>query len=441
MKRTFSFLSLFITLALSAQHTISGSFSPAEEFKWLIVYELTPGSQKYIADAKVKNGETSISLPADATPGVYRLVYAVPQEEFYIDVLYNGTEDIAFSFSTATDVTFTSSVENKTYRAYKAEILALEQQLADFYTNKNTDTRAYMAIVKELSETQTKYEDRAKIPLTRQFVTANEPYLPYVYEPLHLYLTNRKKSFFSTIDFNSSLLQSSEVLTQKVQAYVFSALPDSVSTPDMMQDAILEAVQVVAPKLDNTPERYQITVWKTLWETAHNAKFYTVSDYIFKTFLEDLAVKNADEQLLDLLNYKTRVRLGSIAPDVVWQEGEETKTLLGMEGDIATKYLMVFWSSTCSHCLKEVPELQKQLKSYKDIVVLAVALEDDTKNWEKEILNFPDFKHAIALGKWQSEYAQLYGIRQTPTYFMLDAEKRFTHFPENLEGVLEQLKE
>ena len=90
MKKLLLILTIFVGLQSTAQHTISGTFSPAKDYKWLIAYRLKPGTQSYIADTAVKNGVFELKIPEKALPGTYRLVYAVPQEQFYFDVIYNG---------------------------------------------------------------------------------------------------------------------------------------------------------------------------------------------------------------------------------------------------------------------------------------------------------------------------------------------------------------
>ena len=72
---------------------------------------------------------------------------------------------------------------------------------------------------------------------------------------------------------------------------------------------------------------------------------------------------------------------------------------------------------------------------------MAVGLEDDETSWNFEIKNLPNFKHALALGKWQSDYAQVFGIKQTPTYFVLDKDKRFIYKPKDDKEVISFLKE
>ena len=97
MKVLISICLLFISLSIQAQGSIAGNFSPSKDFKWLIAYELTPNGERYSIDSAVRDGSFELEMPLTAQAGMYRLVYAVPQDEFYIDVIYNKKEDVKFN--------------------------------------------------------------------------------------------------------------------------------------------------------------------------------------------------------------------------------------------------------------------------------------------------------------------------------------------------------
>lgn len=128
-----------------------------------------------------------------------------------------------------------------------------------------------------------------------------------------------------------------------------------------------------------------------------------------------------------------------MAPEITWTANGIKQTLSTM-GD-AENYLLIFWSSTCSHCLNELPALHKELKKFNAIKVIAVGLEEDDLNWKKVSATLPSFNHAIALGKWESDYAHTFNIQKTPTYFILDSNKRFIAKPESNTEVIAFLNE
>ena len=67
--------------------------------------------------------------------------------------------------------------------------------------------------------------------------------------------------------------------------------------------------------------------------------------------------------------------------------------------------------------------------------VIAVGLEDEPYDWRNTIHDFPEFINVLGLGKWQNEIGKNYGVRATPSYFILDKDKKITAKPEELEDV------
>jgi len=141
---------------------------------------------------------------------------------------------------------------------------------------------------------------------------------------------------------------------------------------------------------------------------------------------------------LEQIEVHNRLRLGAIAPNIKWKKSSDEYELSMLEG--AENYILVFWSSTCSHCLRELPALQNELKNNENVRVVAVGIEDNDITWNQESARLPHFEHAIAIGKWESEYADLYAIDKTPTYFILDKDKKIIAKPENDKEIVEFLE-
>jgi thiol-disulfide isomerase/thioredoxin len=164
----------------------------------------------------------------------------------------------------------------------------------------------------------------------------------------------------------------------------------------------------------------------------------SVQDYTFTNHLKKIAIANGNQKMVDDIESSTRLRIGAKSPEITWESNGKKHALSTMEK--VENYVLIFWSSTCSHCLKELPKLHEELKSYDSLKVLAIGLEDDEINWKKVSASLPNFSHAIALGKWESDYAQTFKIQSTPTYFILDSEKRFIAKPESDKEVVEFLE-
>ena len=210
------------TFWVNAQHTISGNFSPAKDYTWVIAYRLQPGTQDYTADTAVDNGNFSLTIPANSPSGTYRLVYAIPQEEFYFDVIYNGKENIQLAFDTRQGISFAASEENKIYHSYFKEITAVKQEIMDFYSAGKTDKIAYKKLSQKLEDVQTAYEQSTEGMLVQNFVKANRPYIPNEFETTETYWQHKKDDFFKHLDVENPVLQASGFLTNRLTTYVFT---------------------------------------------------------------------------------------------------------------------------------------------------------------------------------------------------------------------------
>ena len=439
LKNPILLLALCLFLQLEAQHSISGKLSPAEDFKWLIAYKLNPTAQNYVADAEVKNGEFTLKIPKNAPTGIYRMVYAVPQDEFYFDLIYNGKEDIKLTFDLQKGLNFTASRENLLFQNYFKEIDALESEIEKLYDQEVIDPQTEADLFKSLQKVQDDYLSRSKNLLVAHFIGANRPYIPTAYEMEHApYLVHKMEHYFDGLNFDDSVLKGSEFLSDKLGDYIFRIFPIAPRNRGEMEHEMQVKVQTVAQVLKNVDLPYQARLMGDLWDMAARYNFDATADYIYENHLQDLARETQNIKLIDKIETYNRLRPGAIAPEVSWEEGGITKKLDDLSG--YKYYVLVFWSSSCSHCLNELPKLQQDLKRIPDAKVIAIGLEDEQANWEKESAKLPNFIHGISLGKWESRYVDLYKIQHTPTYFILDAEKRIVAKPENFGEVADFLK-
>ncbi|WP_324024239.1 TlpA disulfide reductase family protein [Maribacter sp. BPC-D8] len=438
MKVLISICLLFISLSIQAQGSIAGNFSPPKDFKWLIAYELTPNGERYSVDSAVRDGSFKLEMPLTAQAGMYRLVYAVPQDEFYIDVIYNKKEDVKFNFNLKDGLTITNSEENKWYREYFSKITAAQDKLIEFYETNNESNKEYTSIIKELNAIQTSFEEKHATTIAHKFIKANRSYIPSEFEGLETFLKNKKQHHFDHLVINDPVLQGSNFLTDKFASYVFSALPTDITTKEQLAIEVNKNVKTTAEFIKTTPIGFQERAMHQLWKIAEVNDMPAVQDYIFKNHLKKLAITNNNQKLVDELELASRLRIGAVSPDITWQSNGKKQSLLAMEE--AENYLLVFWSSTCSHCLKELPALHEEVKEYDNLKIIAVGLEDDNVNWKEVSATLPGFHHAIALGRWESEYAHTFGIQSTPTYFILDSEKRFLAKPTSDKEVVEFLE-
>ena len=328
-KNLFFVLILCFTQFSEAQHSVSGSLTPADEYKWLIAYKLNPDHQNYIADTAVKNGAFSLNIPANAQTGMYRMVYAVPQEEFYFDFIYNGKEDIVLSFDSQKGLSFASSTENLLYTRYFNEIHRLEKQIAQFYSEQNKDRNLLLNLNKKLATVQQSFETQSKELLSGHFISANRPYIPLVYEDVATYAKHQREHYFDALDFNDNVLQGSDFLKDKVVNYVFTALPHHQIASKEKELEIIENAKELAQLLEDVSATNKVELFNSLWTQASNDNLNKVADFIYDNYLKTLATRTHKSELIKKIEIQNRLRMGAVAPEISWNDGSNTKKLIG----------------------------------------------------------------------------------------------------------------
>lgn len=431
-----SLIFLLIVLPLiSFSQSVKGTFSPANDYTYAFLYKATPESANYVNRGQLDSlGNFEIKLDSSVTAGIYKIVYAVPPEENNFDFIYDGKESVAFNFSQETGVTFTTSEENKLWFSYLKSMDMVNQTIRNYYTQDNPDKKGFEAIFKTLKDTQTGYEELAEGKLVSNFIKANKPYIPAEYEAISTYSKHLKDHYLSQVDFSDYLLQSSSFLKDRVSAYVFNM----VENPS--NETYKAHVDDVAAAISDDDAKIKTSLLEMLWQRFVALENHELANYITDNYLFELANKTKNMVLRDMLISYKNTSIGSKAPDFDLTFNGERMSLRQL--DVAENYLLIFWSSGCSHCLEELPKVKDMVANIPNLKVVAFGLEEDNNNWAHKIKNYPNFIHKIGLGKWDNPTVKTYGISATPMYFLLDVAKIIVAKPydfDELKVLLEDL--
>ena len=428
------FLLLFFPFIIFSQHTIKVTFSPANDFTWAILYKNAPTNTKYIAQSRIVDGDLVFILDEEATTGIYKLVYAVPQNDYNFDIIYNGKEDIELTFNLIDGVVFQKSDENIMLQSYLTEMTLLGNDIETKYLEESTeDTMSF--IFKKQKKLQRSYEEKSEGTLVNHFIKANQPYIPNELETLGDYIKNVTADYFTNIQFNDEVLQSSNFLIKKSLAYINGTVTEGISKEQSLKNNV-DKVEDQTRLLDLNFQKYFI---EKLWQNLVNYNLIGTANYLAERYLIPIANQLNDTVLVLKLTQFKNLSIGNPAPDFILDDGSGKKL---SELDIAENYILVFWSSGCSHCLKEIPQLyqlSQELNTTK-YKIIAVGLEKDTFKWTNEVVKYPNFINVVKLKKWNNTIVSEYGLTITPTYFVLDKDKRFLVKPENFDDLKAYLK-
>jgi thiol-disulfide isomerase/thioredoxin len=419
-----------------AQYTIKGTIAPFDkDIKWAMLYQIKEGRQHYVKNTKIVNQQFSFEIPETSATGMYRVVYRL-KEEGFLDFLFNK-EDVSFTFHpdyAEGTVVFETSRENKIYQSYLQNISGAQQyidslQVAYFKKATPVSEDLYREAYYELKDIQKEFESASKNRLAFHFIKATQRYnAPKIVHEPKVYLENSKTYFFKHISFKDSVLIQSSFLVDRVIDYVFHL---NYSKDPKIQEALYkESIKnvVAIPK----EESLQKDLIEILINEFVKYEDIELVSFLFETYYDTLSseIQNKEYKLETLA--KMQMVVGRIAPDFSW--GEHKKL-----SEIATHtyYIIVFWSTGCSHCKAQLPEMYAYLKSRKKIQVIAVALEKNDIDWKELIPQFEGWEHVLGMGKWLNTIARSYNVESTPTYVLLNANKRIIALPDNYKELKE----
>jgi peroxiredoxin len=424
---------LFILPIIGFSQSVKGNFSPAEEFSYAFLYEATPEGANYVNRGKLDaQGNFEILIDSTMSPGIYKIVYAIPPEENNFDFIYDGKETVAFNFSYEKGVEFTESEENKLWSSYLKSIEMVNQTISNYYSKGKTDQEGFNSIFKVLNDTHLAYQESANGKLVASFIAANKPYIPMQYEDINTYSKNLKKQYLSQIDFSNYLLQSSSFLVDRVTSYVFNI----VDNPS--DDTYKQHVDDVAATINSNNLGIKTNLIEILWQRFVTLENHDLANYITEKYLLELANKTENKVLAETITSYKNTSVGTKAPNFDIPLSDGITNLHELEG--AKNYLVIFWSSGCGHCLNELPKVKDIIANNPNLKVVAYGLEEDDKKWSEEIKNYPNFTHVIGLGKWNNPIVKTYGVAATPMYFLLSASKIIMAKPYDYEGLEVLLK-
>ena len=450
MKHIF-YLILFLTSITNAQNVIKGTMNPKFNSDWVILYKIEGTKQVFVNNTSLKkdsiviNGKKQavsrfeFTLKPQAKPGAYRISFKTDGGG-YLDFFYNK-ENISFSFNPEypeQSVSFSKSVENKLYREYidaisKAQAVLDSIQITALQNPKLDQKIPYKKAYNKVSAIQNKYIALSKEKYIAPIIIANAQHnSSEILTSVDAYLYNIKNTFFNNLDFTKKTLVNSSFLTDRIVSYIFYI---NYSDDDRTQQKLYkESIDIVLSKINSLP--YKKDIIEFLIEQFEGYKNLEIIDYLFENQYNKLPENLKDQKFKAEKKALFATEIGRIAPDFSWKENGKTLKLSTLND--AEKYVLVFWSTSCSHCLREIPQLHSYLKNKKNIKVIGFALEEDAVVWENfSKVNLHGWHNVLGLNKWQNETSKIYQIYSTPSYFVLDKNKKIIAKPDDIDAVKE----
>ena len=445
MKKIIVFF-LFISAFSYAQYAIKGTMSPIENSSWVLLYKIEGTKQIFVKNTQVrKEGKTGFfefSLPTDAKVGSYRIKYSMKRDGF-MDFLFNK-ENIAFEFNPKdleNTIVFHESKENQIYISFLKKIYTAQYTLdslqSEYFRNPSSLIKeAYIRSLGNFQKIEKEYIQASKEKLVNHFIKASLRYnSSEIFERPVDYISSSITHFFDHIDFSNKTLYNSTFLFDKISEYVVSL--NVAANPAQKEEFYKKASRAAIEK--STTISFKTDVINYLISQFAEIKNAVLVDHLFTNYFDKLPKENQNIKLKNKILAQLRIAIGRVAPDFSWTENGKEFRLSSLKDGLS--YVLIFYSTGCSHCLREVPEIFDYMKGKTNTKVIAFAMETSAKTWTNYQLKMPGWHHVLGLGKWENTTARTYQINSTPTYFVLGMDKEIISIPKTLNDLKLVLRE
>ena len=435
----------------SQGHSIQISLKPYQNTK--IYIGTNYGNSRVLADSAILNDKSEgvFESSKKLTPGIYFVVS--PKYAILFDFLIDENQKFKIIADTTnlTDVTIIGSKENDIFKNYSKSMNDIGAQLGEIekafksatnagdstvLVNKYNDKKKELndnrqAIMKGQPNSMTAYllnvmqrPDVPAIPIVNGKADSTYPFY-YI-----------KNHFWDNVVFNDNRLVRTPFFEAKLDEY----FKNYVSREP---DSIIEEVQYMLTVAKTGNEIYPFLLFK--FTNKYITPEFMGQDKVFLHIYQNFFAKG-DTTLLNEASKKSITeraysmmanQLGLASPPFVINDINDKKISLY---DIVSPYTFVaFWDPTCSHCKVEIPRVDsfyKAIWSKLNVKILSVNInfkelaswktfikENKLAGWIHAYQTEADLNKEIQQGK-PTTIRQLYDVFKTPTFYLLDANKK-----------------
>jgi len=429
----------FATSSFS-QSVISGTIRDYTGRK--LVLSILRGDKQISIDSTYTNAEGSFTfhMPASAIRGMYLLKTSSGNS---IRIIYNHkpVRLISGGFSDQDVIDFVGSDENRLWYDYYflskttqylqdllKPILQEYPEASDFIDQARNE---FNRLQVELHAMADKIIIENPNTLAAKFIQAD--LIPALDLKLSMDEQRQKliQDFFMKVDFTDTTLIYSDILTRKMIDFLALHQRQGMSMAEL-QIAFMKGIDVILSHASTNDRMYVFAV-TYLIRGFSGMGMNVVSDYL--STLPHLNISCMEPAVMDelqqsILPYQ-KIVVGAPAPDINTIDIQGNPFNLNEIKSGLT--VILFWSTTCPHCLELLPELKK-LAADKNILVVSVVIGPNDKTLrdliDAEKLNWI---HIADSRGWEAPWVNDYVVFATPTMFLINKDKTIVGKPINIE--------
>lgn len=426
MKNIFTVSALFAAFSLQAQFTVSIQAPADFKDQDAILYTLNGSKDIIVSKEQAKNSTWTFKYPKNYM-GMMKVYFPGSNNTFnFISENKNVNVKLETQNNKVTNIVYLDEANDLMSRTQEGSqkkelILPALSQIKEYYKDNTEFGKALKAEIYRLNGDS-------------QNIDQNQhPFISYYNTNSAKYLSNdsskkaTQEEMINFIDKSNDMLETSSLLRPVLVNYLNTGGNTNVAAS---VDKLLDRLKVETPR-GQTVLSELIDIFDVYDMNEYKNKYLNLAKNLKCTITDRLA---------STLKSNANVEIGAVFPNNKFQSAANT-TAKSLHDIKADKKVVIFWSSTCSHCETELPQLLAKYTDLKgkNVQVVGLSLDVDKDSYTKKISAFPWVNDSELKG-WNSSYVDTYNVHATPTYFILDANNKIINKPEHVGDVLEYFK-
>ena len=424
---------LFLMPLCIYSQTVSATFFNLPQQK--VYLNAYTGFYMEVLDSVMMSQDKRVDFNTPLKQGMYELETEYGET---LDFLYDNSvvKIIVKDFYDSASVEFINSQLNTDWNAYnifKDQVLKSMEMLKPILRNYDKETEFYKTAKNEYNSLQDKF-----ISFTDSLMTHDNYASKLIkadrFLPLNLDDDLDKQrdylivNFYNNVDFNDLSLIPTNVIADKTLDFL-SILQTPEHDHDQQIMSLILGIDNVLHRATVNYEMYKY-LFQFLIEGFNELGYEDIVDYMSRVpYSEEVdCTEEQYNELLSIVEFNSRVRLGSIAENIsgttIFDQDFE---LYELEDEFTIIY---FWSYTCDHCRYTLKHLKNFLDENNNFSLVAVSVKGDLrkiKNLVKKEKIDGYFYHDGL--EWDSPVISDYAVTATPTFFLLDKDKKIIYKP------------
>lgn len=418
---------------------IQGTIENCEEGNILLASY--SGDRFSVIDSAVSPfGSFLFILEEEAPTGIYRIIFTdhadgVMSQNRFVDFIFHreNLEIIVASTEQGPVPYFEGSLENQVYAEFMEFELEYEAQLMSVYGALNpardTGENNYESAVQQyitLQSGRTRYMDSItglypNLYAGRIMNAFRAPMLPG--ELSHRQrIDTLKECFFDQAAIDDPLLLFAPVYTFKLIDYLSLYKVDTLSGEQQEQEFIAAVDQIMLHVTEQ--ENLRGFVVDFLLEGFEMLDMEQVQMHLMEHYLDQDCETDVVELICARMEGYKRMTKGQRAPDFLIRD---TVGKIYRLSELDAPYvLVIFWASSCDHCIEMLPELHEwYLRENKSgLEVVAISIDTSASDFRQYMKKLePQWITSHESMGWHGRVPSDYNIYATPALFLLDSEQ------------------